>query len=183
MKRTSTRGVLGSFFEPGEALAAVEKVRDSEWTHFDLLTPFPLHGIEEAMGQTRSWVPRVTAVLALLGIGLGFGFQAFVMAVDWPLTFGGKPLFPWPSFMPVTFEAMVFFAAIGSAVVAIVAGKRDTVPQPPPLEVPTGATVDRFVLWISATDPRFDAARVTAFVRALGAADVRLVDGKGGRDA
>ena len=55
---------------PAEALAAAAKVRDAGWKHFDFLTPFPIHGMEEAMGQKRSWIPYVTAVLAFVGIVL-----------------------------------------------------------------------------------------------------------------
>lgn len=173
---TSKRGVVGSFFEPDEALEAATKVRDSKYTHFDFLTPFPIHGMEEAMGQKPSWIPWVTAVLAFAGIFAAQALMNYVMVYDWPMNFGGKPFWSWPSWVPITFEAMVFFAAIGSAVVAIVAGKRETVPQPPPLLIETGATVDRFVLWISATDPRFDDEEAVAFLESIGAAEVRLVD-------
>jgi hypothetical protein len=183
MLPTSTTGVLGSFYEPDAALAAAAKVRAAGWTHFDVLTPFPVHGMEDAMGQTRSWVPWVTAGLALLGILFAQGLQNYVMVWDWPMNFGGKPFASWPAFVPITFELMVLFAAIGSAIVAIVAGKKDTVPQPPPMAVRTGATVDRFVLWISATDPKWAAVDAAGFVRSLGADEVRVVDLQGGGDA
>ncbi len=181
MKPTSSTGVLGDFYLPGDALAAAARVRAAGWTHFDMLTPFPVHGMEDAMGQGRSWIPWVTAGLALFGVAFAQLLQNYVMVWDWPMNFGGKPHAAWPSFVPITFELMVLCAAIGSAIVAIVAGKRQAVP-PPPL-VRTGATVDRFVLWISATDPKWQAAEVQAFVRSLGADDVRLVDAKGGADA
>jgi len=122
-------------------------------------------------------------VLAVFGILAAQVMQNYVMVFDWPMNFGGKPNASWPAFIPITFEAMVFFAAIGSAILAIVAGKRDTVPQPPPMLVKTGATIDRFVLWISATDPKWDAGEVQAFARSLGAHGVRLVDTEGGADA
>jgi hypothetical protein len=98
------------------------------------------------------------------------------MVWDWPMNFGGKPFAAWPAFIPITFEAMVFWAALGSAVVAIIAGKKDTIPQPPPMLVRTGATIDRFVLWISATDPKWNAAEAERFVRSLGADGVTLID-------
>ena len=183
MTPTATTGVLGDFFLPQDALAAAEKVRAAGWTHFDMLTPFPVHGMDEAMGQRRSWIPYATGALALTGILLAQGLQNYVMVYDWPMNFGGKPHASWPAFIPITFEAMVFWAALGSAVVAVIAGKRDTIPQPPPLLVETGATVDRFVLWISATDPRWEPAEVEAFVRSLGANGVRFVDVSGGNDA
>lgn len=185
----SKRGVVGSFFEPDQALEAATKVRDSKYSHFDFLTPFPIHGMEEAMGQKASWIPYVTALLSFLGIFTAQAMMNYIMVYDWPMIFGGKPFFAWPSFVPITFELMVLFAAIGSAVVAIIAGKRETVPQPPPLLIETGATVDRFVLWISATDPKFDDDQTLEFVRSIGADEVRIVDAdapgeeKGGDDA
>jgi hypothetical protein len=135
--------------------------------------------MEEAMGQKRSWIPYVTAVLAFVGILLAQALQNYVMVYDWPANFGGKPFAAWPSFVPITFEAMVFCAAIGTAIVAIAAGKVDSVPQPPPLEVRTGATVDRFVLWISASDPEWNAEEAVEFARSLGAHGVELVEARG----
>ena len=185
MTPTATTGVLGEFYLPGDALSAAERVRDAGWTHFDMLTPFPVHGMEDAMGQKRSWIPWATLGLALFGIALAQGLQNYVMVWDWPMNFGGKPHASWPAFIPITFEAMVFWAALGSAAVAIIAGKTDTVPQPPPpVQLPTGATVDRFVLWIADTDPRWQADEAQRFVQSLGAGNVRLVGrGEGGAHA
>lgn len=179
---SSSKGVTGYFLEPDDALAAAAKMRDSVYRHFDVLTPFPVHGMDEAMGLKRSWIPWVTAALAFTGIFCAQALMNYVMVFDWPMNFGGKPFFAWPSFVPITFELMVLFAAIGSAVIAIYAGKRDTVPQPPPMQIATGATIDRFVLWISATDPQFDPDRTVSFVKALGAKEVQLVEAQGGSD-
>jgi len=181
MTPTSTTGILGHFYEPADALAAAAKVRDAGWKHFDFLTPFPVHGMEDAMGQKKSWIPYVTAVLALCGILFAQGLQNYVMVWDWPMNFGGKPFFAWPSFVPITFELMVLFAAVGTAAVAVFAGKRDTIPQPPALEIETGATIDKFVVWISATDPKFDATQTASFVTNLGADGVCIVLGSGGK--
>ena len=183
MMPISTKGILGHFCEPAEALAAAAKVRDAGWKHFDFLTPFPIHGMEAAMGQKRSWIPWVTGLLALGGITFGLGLQVYVMAHDWPMNFGGKPHMAWPAFIPITFEAMVFWAAIGSAIVAIVAGKKDTIPQPPPMAIRTGATIDRFVVWISATDPKWNPEEATRFLKSLGAQGVHIVDAEGGSHA
>ncbi|HEX8030401.1 MAG TPA: DUF3341 domain-containing protein [Vicinamibacterales bacterium] len=171
-------GVLADFYEPGDALAAAVKVREAGWTHFDFLTPFPVHGMETAMGQTRSWIPWATGALAVGGILFAQGLQNYVMVWDWPMNFGGKPHAAWPSFIPITFEAMVFWAALGSAFIAIVAGKKDTIPQPP--NIVTGATVDRFVLWISATDPKWSTDDAATMARRIGGDAVRLVDAGGG---
>ena len=182
MTPISTAGIVGDFYEPDEALTAATKVRAAGWTHFDFLTPFPVHGLDDAMGQPRSWVPWTTTVLALCGILFAQGLQNYVMVWDWPMNFGGKPHSSWPAFVPITFEAMVFWAALGTAAIAIVAGKKDTVPQPPKT-LATGATVDRFVLWISATDPKWNAGEAQRFVESLGADHVRLVDAQRSPDA
>ena len=110
MTPISKKGVLGHFCEPADALAAAAKVRDAGWKHFDFLTPFPIHGMEEAMGQKRSWIPYVTAVLAVCGILFAQGLQNYVMVWDWPMNFGGKPHAAWPAFIPITFEAMCEWA-------------------------------------------------------------------------
>lgn len=170
-------GVLAEFYEPDQALAAARQVRAAGWTHFDFLTPFPVHGMEDAMGQTRSWIPWITGALAIGGILLAQGLQNYVMVWDWPMNFGGKPHAAWPSFVPITFELMVLCAALGSAAIAIIAGKKDTVPQPPPGA--TGATVDRFVLWISATDPKWNDIDATRFAASIGGDAVRLVAAEG----
>ena len=180
MMPTSTKGVLGHFYEPDDALAAAAAVRAAGWTHFDMLTPFPVHGMDEAMGQKRSWMPWATGLLAIGGILFAQGLQNYVMVFDWPMNFGGKPHFSWPAFVPITFEAMVFWAALGTAFIAIVAGKRDSVPQPPVKA--TGATVDRFVVWIAATDPKWNPQEAERFVTSLGADRVRLVGAEGGAD-
>ena len=179
MTARPTTGILGDFYEPSDALAAAARVRNAGWTHFDFLTPFPIHGMEAAMGQKTAWIPWVTLALALCGILFAQGLQNYVMVWDWPLNFGGKPFFSWPAFIPITFEAMVFWSALGTAFIAIVAGKKDSVTQPPPMTA-TGATVDRFVLWIAATDPKWEAAEAARFVASLGADHVRLVDAEGG---
>ena len=174
--KLSSKGVLGHFYSPDEALAAAARVRDAEYSHFDILTPFPVHGMDQAMGLKRSWVPWATAALALTGIVAAQALMNWIMVIEWPMNFGGKPFWAWPSFIPITFELMVLFGAIGTAIIAIRAGKRDTIPQPPAMLIKTGATVDRFVVWISATDPRFDEQKVVAFVESIGALDVHLVN-------
>ena len=180
---TAKTGVLGHFMTPDEALQAARQIRDSQYSQFDVLTPFPVHGMDAAMGLRRSWVPWATLVLVFLGIVSAQALMNYVMVIDWPMNFGGKPFFAWPSFIPITFELMVLFGAIGTAIVAIWAGKRDTIPQPPAMEIETGASVDRFVVWIPASDPKFVSGEVVSFVESLGASGVRLVGVKEGPDA
>lgn len=171
-------GILGHTYTPDEALAAAEKVRDAGYRQFDVLTPFPVHGMDAAMGLGRSWVPWVTAVAATAGIVTAQVMMVWIMVYDWPMNYSGKPYWAWPSFVPITFELMVLFAGISSAVVAIWAGRRRNVPQPP-VTAGLGATSDRFVVWIPASDPTFSLATTSAFLQDIGLHQVRVIDQEG----
>ena len=75
MTPDASAGVLGDFYEPDDALAAAQKAREAGWTHFDMLTPFPVHGMDDAMGLKRSWIPWATLALAFGGIAFAQGLQ------------------------------------------------------------------------------------------------------------
>jgi len=171
-------GILGTFFTPDEALAAARRVRDAGFTRFDVLTPFPVHGMDEAMGLKRSWVPWVTAAMAATGILTAQAMMVYMMVYDWPMNFGGKPFWAWPSFIPITFELMILFAGVSTACVAIWAGRRRNVPQPP-LGANHGATSDRFVVWIPKVDPKFSVDSTQSLLREIGARGVRVIDEEG----
>ena len=179
-------GAVALYPSPDALVAGLEEARKRGFSRLDVVSPYPLHGIDLLLGKGPSKLGYVALVAGLLGVTLSKVAQWWMSQVDYPLNVGGKPLFSWPAFLPVTFELMVLFAAIGTALIAIWAGKRDTVPQPPPMACETGATIDKFVVWISATDPKFDEAPALAFVRSLGASEVRSVGSaanEGGDDA
>jgi hypothetical protein len=171
-------GILAHTYTPDEALDAAEKVRDAGYRGFDVLTPFPVHGMDEAMGLRRSWVPWVTATFATLGILTAQFMMVYIMVYDWPMNYGGKTPWAWPNFVPITFELMVLFSGIASAVIAIWAGWRRNVPQPPHA-AGHGATSDRFVVWIPASDPSFSLETTPALLQEIGLHQVRVIDQEG----
>jgi hypothetical protein len=171
-------GVLAHTYTPDEALDAAAKVRDAGYRGFDVLTPFPVHGMDEAMGLERSWIPWVTATFATLGILTAQAMMVYIMVYDWPMNYSGKPNWTWPNFVPITFELMVLFSGIASAVIAIWAGRRRNVPQPPHA-ARHGATSDRFVVWIPATEPSFSLDSTPALLQKIGLHQVRVIDQEG----
>ena len=96
-------------------LQAVKKIRESGANIIDVFTPFPVHGLDPALSMKRSRIPLVGFIGGAIGGLLGFGFQAWVFTVDYPLVFGGKPMLSVPSFIPVTFECTILFAALSMA--------------------------------------------------------------------
>src|SRR5205814_7118573 len=109
-------GILAHFATPADLYHACERVRDAGFTRWDAHTPFPVHGLEGAMGLRRSPLPWIVLVTGLAGAIGGFGLQWWVHASAYPLVISGKPYFSWPAFIPITFELGVLFAAFGAVI-------------------------------------------------------------------
>ena len=103
-------GILAEFSTPTDLYYACERVRDEGFTRWDAHTPFPVHGLEKAMGLRRSPLPWIVLGAGLTGAALGFLLQWWVHDRAYPLVISGKPYFAWPAMIPVTFELGVLFA-------------------------------------------------------------------------
>src|SRR5262249_17509897 len=93
-----------------DLLGAVRAIRDHDWDIADVYAPYPVHGLEEALGWPRSRLPVACFLGGAAGVGLAFWFQFWTSAVDWPHNVGGRPWNSLPAFVPVAFECMVLFA-------------------------------------------------------------------------
>jgi len=102
------------FDDPEETLEAVHTLQDSGFDVADVVSPFPVHGIEEALGEEETRLPWATLVGGILGLSIAVGFQLWTHAVDWPLNVGGKSVTAIPAIIPVSFELTVLFAAFGT---------------------------------------------------------------------
>jgi hypothetical protein len=170
-------GVVAEFATPAELYHACEKVRDAGFTKWDAHTPFPVHGLEKAMGLPRSPLPWIVLVMGLTGAAVGFGLQWWVHASAYPLVISGKPFFAWPAMIPITFELGVLFAAFG-AVFGMFALNRLPMHHHPLFQSKLfeRVTDDRFFISIESWDPRFDSAGTTQMLKSLGAHNVELVE-------
>src|SRR5689334_7574328 len=104
-------GLLAEFATPADTYHAAEKVRDAGYSRWDVFAPFPIHGIDEAMGLKKPILPLVVAIIGLSCAGLGFFFDYWVTGVDYPLVHQGKPPGAWQPLIPITFELGVLFTA------------------------------------------------------------------------
>lgn len=170
-------GVLAEFETPATLYHACEQVRDAGFKKWDAHTPFPVHGLEKAMGVPDSRVPWIVLVCGLTGATLGMTMQYWMNAVDYTFLISGKPLFSWPAFVPVTFELGVLFSAFG-AVFGMFALNR--LPQLyHPLfqsERFERVTDDKFFISIESADPNFDSEKTVDFLKSIGALEVELID-------
>ena len=114
LRKPAQPGVAGIWLEESSFLQAVRKVSDLDQKNFITLTPYPVHGLDEASKTPRSWIPWVTFIFGLGGFLFGLWFTWWTSAVDWPIIIGGKPFWSLPAFIPVIFELTILFAALGS---------------------------------------------------------------------
>ena len=170
-------GVLAQFASPKEIYHACERVRDAGYKKWDAHTPFPVHGLDRAMGLRDSRVPWIVLVCGLSGAAGGMLLQWWVSVHAYALVISGKPLFSWPAFVPVTFELGVLFGALG-AVFGMLGLSRLPMLYHPLFRSKQfeRVTDDGFFISIEAWDPQFDARKTVEFLEQAGASRVELVD-------
>jgi hypothetical protein len=169
-------GALAEFGTPHDLYHACEKVRDAGYTKWDAHTPFPVHGLDRAMGMPRSPMPFIVLGMALLGAAGGFALQFWVHNVAYPLTISGKPYFAWPAYVPITFELGILFGALGAVFGMLGLNQLPMHWHPLFSSVPfERASNDTFFISIESWDPKFDAEKTRQFLQGLGARRVELV--------
>jgi hypothetical protein len=170
-------GLLAEFEAPEDLVSAAERAYADGYRHMDAHTPFPVHGLAEAIGFHTNRVPLLVLIGGIVGAGVGFFSQYWASVIDYPINVGGRPLNSWPAFIPITFEVTILVAAL-TAVLGMLA--LNGLPQPyhPVFNAPRFAlaTRDRFFLCIEAADPRFDPVATRAFLEGLGAREVTDVE-------
>lgn len=166
----SKRLLVGVFENEQDTLNAVRASRKHGLKIVDVYAPYTVHGVEEAMGLAPSRLPWIVFALGLLGAGLKVWFEFWTTAIDWPVNVGGKPFNSLPAFVPVTFEVMVLFAAVGAVlsfffVCGLFPGKQSVLPV-------SGVTDDRFAVVLEQTDSRFEPVEVRKMFEGLHAVHV-----------
>lgn len=173
MREAKPYGLLAEFETPEALRAAAERAYADGYRRLDAYSPFPVHGLAEAIGFRRNALPLLVLLGGFAGAGAGFLLQYFVAVIDYPINVGGRPLNSWPSFIPITFEVTILIAALTAVLGMLLL---NGLPQPyHPLFNASRfalATRDRFFLCIEANDPRFDPAATRAFLLGLGAREV-----------
>jgi hypothetical protein len=103
--------IYGYYKDSGLLLEGIRKLKATGLGIKDVYTPYPVHHLDRALGLKRTLLPKAGLVGGIIGAGSAFLFQTWVFTKDYPLHIGGKPLFAYPSFIPITFECGVLFAA------------------------------------------------------------------------
>ena len=105
--------VVGCFDNEELLFPAVKKVRTAGYKIHDVYTPFPVHGLDHAMGVRETSLHTAGFIYGITGTATALGCMGWIFTSDWPINIGGKPHFALPAFIPITFELTVLFSAVG----------------------------------------------------------------------
>jgi hypothetical protein len=169
-------GCLAEFPSEEALLEAIRDVRAKDYSRLDAFTPYPLDGLQDALGLKRSGLNWLVFPLAMGGAGLGYLIQWYVNAINYPLNVGGRPPRGWPTYIPISFETGVLLGGVGAFVLFFVLSRLPRLWHPV-FDVPgfESASRDRFWLGIDRRDPAFEPTHTAALLTSLGASRVELV--------
>lgn len=170
-------GLIATFETTPSVYHAAEQVRDAGYKNWDCITPFPVHGLDKAMGVTRSKVPRFSLCGGLLGFTTGMSLIYYTSAVSYPLVVGGKPYFSPLFAFPVSYELTILFTAF-----ATIGGMFFLNGLPmhyhPVLKsdkILSGMD-DKFHIVIESSDPKFNLAQTKALLEKAGGKDIQELE-------
>jgi hypothetical protein len=172
--------VLGEFKSTRDVLHAAEKVRDAGYLRWDTHTPFPVHGMDRAMGLGDSRLGWIVLASALTGLGTAFAMMHWMNGIDYPIIIGDKPAGApgtLPSMVPIMFELTILFSAFG-AVFGMLGLNQLPRHHHAVFESDRfrSASDDHFFISIEADDPKFDVDTVRALLEGAHATHVEVVE-------
>ena len=169
--------ILAEFDSAHSLLKAAEKMRDGGYTKFDCHSPFPIHGMDGAMGLKRSPLGYIVGTMGLIGMVGMILLTYWTSAVDYPLVISGKRFFSWQAFVPVIFAITVLFSAFGAFFGMLSLNQLPRLFHPLFNSEKFGRVTDGgFFVSVQADDPIYDVARVTAFLESIGGKNVEVVN-------
>jgi Protein of unknown function (DUF3341) len=170
--------VMGEFDNPEDLVAGGRKIREMGYTRLDAMTPFPVHGIDAALGIPYSKLGWIVICCGLTGTATALLLQWWCGTINYPLVIGGKPLFDFTFSIPITFELTVLFSAFASLLGMLGLNGLPKLYHPSMnYRQAHRATDDKFLLVVEADDPKFDAEETAAHMKSVGAQTVEVVIG------
>ena len=175
-QKKKTYGVIASFKETPKFFHAAEQVRDAGFKHWDCFTPFPVHGLDGAMGLTRSKVPVMTLLGGITGFLTGMLITWYMNGFDYQLIVGGKPMWSPVYPFPVMYELTILFAAFGTL------GGMFLFNMLPRHHHPVWeyddfvkSSDDTLMILIERRDPQYDPKKTQEFLQAIGGEDITVI--------
>jgi hypothetical protein len=165
--------LVGVFEDEDVLLGAVRKVRSSGVKIHEVYSPFPVHGLDEALGYKRTRLPIAAFIFGITGTCLALLMQIWMLGYDWPMIIGGKNFASLPPFIPVTFELTVLLSALGMVATFMIVS--DMKPYSWPRQFDIRSTDDKHVM---AVDVDLNGAKskdeITRILKDAGASEVNV---------
>jgi len=170
-------GLIAMFETPADIIHAAEAVRDAGYRSWDVITPFPIHGMDRAMGVRRSFVPRFSLAGGILGLATGMALVWWSGAWNFRLKVGGKPFFSPLFAFPISYELTILFTAFATIIGMFLLNR---LPMHYHAVMKQAhykrATDDRFFVVIEARDPKYDPAATKALLEGVGGREVEELE-------
>lgn len=162
--------LVGVFDDEDVLVDAVGKIRSSGVKIFEVYTPFPVHGLDTALGYKPSNLPVVAFLCGMTGTILALVMQIGMLGFDWPMDIGGKPYIALPSFIPVTFELTILLTALGMVGSFLIIS--DLKPYKLPYMFDKRSTDDKFVMAIDIDSNREGKDIISKLLKDSGATEI-----------
>lgn len=170
-------GVLAEFRTADDLVEGARRVREAGFTRWDAHSPYPVHGLDEAMGIRSTILPWLVLGAGVTGCVLGYVMQWWMNGVDYKLIIGGKPFNSIPSHVPVIFEVTVLLSALTAFLAMIVLNRLPELAHPLFRNAAfRRATSHAFFISLEAADPRFDLDGAERLLREVGSTRVERIE-------
>ncbi|MEK9657899.1 MAG: DUF3341 domain-containing protein [bacterium] len=169
-------GVVAEFDTATDLLQAAKKVREEGYVSFETYSPFPIHGMDDAMKLKPSIMGWITFLGGSIGLIGGFSFQSWAQAIAYPYIISGKPFFSYPAFVPVTFELMVLFSAFAAVFGMFILNGLPKYHHPVfESKLMEHVNSHSFVLVVEAVDAKFQLDEVKTFLQGLDPKEIDVI--------
>ena len=159
--------IVATYSDADSLLRAVETVRSENFSVYDVFSPYPIHGLDHAMGVRRSRLPWVTFIIGMAALAGALVLQFYTAVLDWPLNVGGKPNNSTLAFLPVTFELTVLLGGLSTVAALFIKGR--LYPGKKERLIAEGVTNNKFALVLRKKDASFDTRRARQLLEQSGA--------------
>jgi Protein of unknown function (DUF3341) len=170
MSSTSEKFLVGIFDDEDVLLHAVEGIRSKGVKIHEVFTPFPVHGLDEALGYKRSRLPIAAFLFGMTGTIIALTMQIWMLGFDWPMIIGGKNFISLPPFIPVTFELTVLLSALGMVGTFMIVS--DMKPYKWPRQFDLRSTDDKHVMAVDLAANKLSKDEISSILKANGASEV-----------
>lgn len=167
---TGKHFLVGVFDDEDVLIHAIEKVRASGVKIFEVYTPFPVHGLDTALGYKPSNLPVAAFLFGLTGTILALTMMIGMLGFDWPMDIGGKPYIALPDFIPITFELTILCASHGMVITFIIVSKLR--PYRMPFMFDKRSTDDKFVMAIDIDGNKVGRENISKLLQDNGAIEI-----------